>query len=42
MTQKHNEVRDALGDIAALAYRRYVTKEPIVRKLDETRNLPAL
>ena len=41
VTQRHNEVRDALGDIAAMAYRE-VTKEPIVREPDEARNLPAL
>ena len=34
-------MRNALGDIAALAYRE-VTKEPIVKEPDETRNLPAL
>ena len=39
--QRHNEVRNALGDIASLAYRE-VTKEPVVREPDETRNLPAL
>ena len=41
MTQRHNEVRDALGDIASLANRK-VTKEPVVREPDEMRNLPAL
>ena len=33
--QRHNEVRDALGDIAAKAYRE-VTKEPIVREADDS------
>lgn len=41
MTQRHNEVRDTLGDIASLAYRE-VTKEPVVKEPDKTRNLPAL
>ena len=41
VTQRHNEVRDALGDIASLAYRE-VTKEPVVKEPDKTRNLPAL
>ena len=33
VTQRHNEVRDALGDMAALAYRD-VVREPIVRESD--------
>ena len=31
VTQRYNEVRDALGDIAALAYKE-VTREPVVRR----------
>ena len=41
VTQRHTEVRDAVGDIATLVYRE-VTNEPIVRAPDDTRNLPAL
>uniref|UniRef100_A0A1X7SKP0 Reverse transcriptase domain-containing protein n=1 Tax=Amphimedon queenslandica TaxID=400682 RepID=A0A1X7SKP0_AMPQE len=39
VTQRHNEVRDAIGDLAALAWGQ-VTKEPIVREGDN--NTPAL
>ena len=38
VTQCHNEVRDALGDLAALAYRDVIC-EPIVREVDDA---PAL
>ena len=41
VTQHHNEVRDALGDIAALAFKE-VTREPVVREADETRGISAL
>ena len=41
VTQRHNEVRDALGDMAALAYRD-VVREPIVRESDESRGINAL
>ena len=41
VAQRHNEVRDALGDIAALAYRE-VVREPVVREADEAREIPAL
>jgi hypothetical protein len=41
ITQRHNEVRDALGDIAAMAYNE-VVKEPIVREADEARGITAL
>ena len=39
VTQRHNEVRDALGDLAALAYKD-VIREPIVREGSDT--VPAL
>ena len=39
VTQRHNEVRDAIGDLAALAWGQ-VTKEPVVREGDN--NTPAL
>ena len=35
VTQRHNEVRDALGDLAALAYKD-VIREPIVREGSDT------
>ena len=41
VTQRHNEVRDALGDIAALAYKE-VVREPVVREADEARGISAL
>ena len=41
VTQRYNEVRDALGDIAALAYRE-VIREPLLREPAEMRNLAAL
>ena len=41
VTQQHNEVRDALGDIAALAYKE-VVREPVVREADEARGISAL
>ncbi len=41
VTQRHNEVRDALGDIAAMAYKE-VVREPIVRDADDARGIPAL
>ena len=41
VTQRHNEVRDALGDMAALAYRD-VVREPIVRESDESRGINAV
>jgi len=40
ITQKHNEVRDALGDIAALACKE-VVREPVVREADEIRGVSA-
>ena len=40
VTQWHNEVRDALGDIASLAYKE-VVREPVVREADDAR-IPAL
>ena len=33
ITQRHNEVRDALGDIAALTYKE-VVREPLVREAE--------
>ena len=40
-TQYHNEVRDALGDLAALQYRE-VSCEPIAIVCDGDENSPAL
>ena len=39
--QRHNEVREALGDLASIAFRD-VIREPIVRDADPVRGLPAL
>ena len=41
VTQRHNEVRDAFGDLAALAWNQ-VKKEPVVREAEITSNSPAL
>ena len=41
VTQRHNEVRDALGDIAALAYKE-VVREPVMREADEAWRISAL
>ena len=41
VTQQHNEVRDALGDIAAPAYNEIV-REPVVREAAEARGISAL
>ena len=41
MILRHDEVRGALGDIAAMAYRS-VLREPIVREADLEGKVPAL
>ena len=41
VTQRHNEIRDALGDLAAMGYKE-VLREPVVREANDTQNLPAL
>ena len=41
VTQCHNEVRDALGDLAAIVYKD-VVREPIVQEADDSRGRPAL
>ena len=41
VTQRHNEIRDALGDIAAMAFKE-VVREPIVKEADIVLNSPAL
>ena len=41
VTQRHNEVRDALGDLAAIVYKD-VVREPIVQEADDSRGRPAL
>ena len=41
VTLRHDKVRDALGDIAAMAYRG-VTREPIVQEADNSQSIPAL
>jgi len=39
--QRHNEIRDALGDLANLAWSQ-VHREPVVREADEAKNIQAL
>ena len=41
VTQCHNEVRDALGDLAAIVYKD-VVREPIVQEADDSSGRPAL
>ncbi|KAL5481503.1 hypothetical protein EMCRGX_G021677 [Ephydatia muelleri] len=41
VTQRHNEVRDALGDLAAIAYKD-VVREPIVQDADDANGRPTL
>ena len=41
VTQRHNEVRDAFGDLASLAYSQ-VIKEPVVHEAHNSFNSPAL
>ena len=40
-TQRHNEVRDVLGDLAALVWNQ-VIKEPVVREANTLSHTPAL
>ena len=40
-TQRQNEVRDALGDLAAIVYKD-VVREPIVQEADDASGRPAL
>jgi hypothetical protein len=39
--QRHNEIRDAVGDLAALAWTQ-VHREPVVREANEVNGIPAL
>ena len=39
--QQHNEIRDALGDLASIVYKE-VIREPVVREADDKNNVPAL
>ena len=39
--QQHNEIRDALRDLASIAYKE-VTREPVVREAYDKNNVPAL
>ena len=41
VTQRHNEVRDAFGELAALAWNQ-VVKEPVVREANSLSHTPAL
>ena len=39
--QRHNEIRDALGDLASIAYKD-VVREPVVREPNDHEKVPAL
>ena len=39
--QRHNEIRDALGDLASIAYKE-VLREPVIREPNVQKNVPAL
>ena len=41
VTQRHNEIRDTLGDLAALGFKE-VLREPVVREADDTNGKTAL
>ena len=41
VTQRHNEVRDAFGDLSSLAYGQ-VVREPVVREANHSSDSPAL
>ena len=38
--QRHNEIRDALGDLASIAYKE-VVREPVVREPNDREKVPA-
>ena len=40
--RRHNEVRDALGEILAMAYGNQIIKEPIISEADVSKNTPGL
>ena len=39
--QRHNEIRDAFGDLASIAYKE-VAREPVIREPNDQENVPAL
>ena len=39
--QRHNEIRNALGDLASIAYKE-VVREPVVREPNDREKVPAL
>ena len=41
VTQRHNEIRDALGDLVAMGFKE-VVREPIVKEADDSVDSPAL
>ena len=41
MIQRHNEVRDAIGDLASLVYKE-VIREPIVQEANDACGIPSL
>ena len=40
MTQRHNEIRDALGELAAMRFKE-VLREPVVRESDDNFGHPS-
>ena len=41
MTQRHNEVREAIGDLSALTWNQ-IKREPVIREADPQEDVPAL
>ena len=41
MIQRHNETRDAIGDIASIVYKE-VIREPVVQEANDARGVPSL
>ena len=41
VTQRHNKIRDALGDISAMVHKE-VVHEPVVREAVDAEEVPAL
>ena len=41
VTQRHNEIRDVIGDLASLVYKE-VVKEPIVQEVNDAEGVPSL
>ena len=41
VTQRHNEVRDVIGDLASVVFKE-VVKEPVVQEANEAEGVPSL